>query len=269
MEEKRIDATVAQITPDQVTPGLRSLFRTDGPLAPRCFAVLEGSGHAGRILTDSPADPTWVLVREGYEGVTYLGGQLDSLTLASALTELRQGGDVLVVLAPDDPRLDLLPPDPDLEGWTLDFYDRPAGEGLDDYLHQAPEGCEIRRLDRDLILRTEWGPGDVEFAGGLDAWERGWLGYCLLCADEVVCEATAGPPAIGLREPGVFTHEAHRGKGYATLTVAHLVHEVEALGQRTYWNCSKQNVASAAVARKMGYRIEKEYRWLLWGEKDG
>ena len=93
---------------------------------------------------------------------------------------------------------------------------------------------------------------------------QGYLGYCLMQGDKVLSEATAGPPDMGLREPGVLTQEDHRGKGYATLTVAHLIHEIESLGERSYWNCSKENVASAAVGRKLGYRVEKEYRWLYW-----
>jgi RimJ/RimL family protein N-acetyltransferase len=133
-------------------------------------------------------------------------------------------------------------------------------------LRPIPPGCELVRLDRDLIVRTEWGPHDVQFAGGIEAWEQTCLGYGLLRGNEILCEATAGPPAIGLRELGVFTQREHRGQGYATLTAAHLIREIESLSDRTYWNCAKQNVASAAVARKLGYRVENEYRCLMWHE---
>jgi predicted GNAT family acetyltransferase len=114
-------------------------------------------------------------------------------------------------------------------------------------------------------MRTEWGPNDVRFVGGIEAWEKTCLGYCLMRGDEIVCEATAGPPSLGVHELGVLTQAAQRGKGYATLTVAYLIQELESLGRRTYWNCAKQNGASAAVARKLGYRVEKEYRCMLWG----
>ncbi len=50
------------------------------------------------------------------------------------------------------------------------------------------------------------------------------------------------------------------------MTTARLIHEVEALGGQTYWNCAKQNVASAAIARKLGYRVEKEYRCMVWNK---
>ncbi len=253
-----------QINPNDVTPALRSLFRTDEPQARRCFAVLDGITHAGKIITDDPANPTWGVVWEAGDGTTHLGGRLDSAMLAEVFVNLRKENDVLVGLWLDDPRQALLPPDPYYDGRTLEFYDRPIGSGLDKYLHKIPEGCEIRRLDRSLIMRTEWGPADVEFAGGIDAWEKTCFGYCLMRDNEILSEATVGLPAIGLREPGVFTQEEHRGKGYATITVAHLIKEIETLGDQTYWNCAKQNVASAAVARKLGYRIEKEYRCMAW-----
>ncbi|MCP4537326.1 MAG: GNAT family N-acetyltransferase [Chloroflexi bacterium] len=257
-----------RITSDNVTSALRSLFRTDEPQACRCFALLDGIEHTGKIITDDPANPTWGVVWEACDGVTFLGGRLDPATLARVFANLRKEHGVLVGLWDGDPRHDLLPPDPYYDGRTLEFYDRPIGRGLDAYLRKIPEGCEIRRLDRDLIMRTEWGPDDVQFAGGIEAWEKTRIGYCLMRGDEILCKATVGPPAIGLREPGVFTQKEHRSQGYATITAARLIKEVEALGDQTYWDCAKQNVASAAVARKLGYRIEKEYRCVAW-DKSG
>jgi RimJ/RimL family protein N-acetyltransferase len=84
--------------------------------------------------------------------------------------------------------------------------------------------------------------------------------------EEMLSEATVGPPAIGLYEPGIFTQAAQRGKGYATITIAYLIQEIESRGGNTYWNCAKQNVASAALARKLGYRIKKEYRCMEWNK---
>lgn len=255
-----------QITSDRVTLALRSLFRTDEPQASRCFAVLDGINPRGKILTDHPHDPTWAIVQEPYDGSLYLGGEIDGETFAKVFAMLRQEGDVLIGLWEDDPRLHLLPLDPDYDGRTLEFYDRPAGEGLDPYVRQVPADCMIKRLDRDLIMRTEWGPNDVAFAGGLESWEKSCFGYCLLRDDEILSEATVGPSALGLYEPGVFTQIAHRGKGYGTMTTARLIQEIEARGGRTYWNCAKQNVASAAIARKLGYRVEKECRCMSWNK---
>lgn len=94
--------------------------------------------------------------------------------------------------------------------------------------------------------------------------EQTYIGFGLVIGEQIVAEATAGPPVLGLYEPGVFTQEAYRKKGYGTLVSARLVQAIETLGGQTYWNCARQNIASASIARKLGYRIEKEYRCIAW-----
>ena len=253
-----------EITLNGVTPSLRALLRSDEPQARRCFAVLDGVFEHGRILTDDAENPTWAIVQEPYDGSLYFGGRVQTHIVTEAIAYLRQSGDVLIGLWLDDPRFALLPPHPDYDGRVLEFYDRPLGEELTHLLDPLPADCELRRLDRELVMRTEWGPDDVTAVGGLENWERLCFGYCLLKEGEIVAEAPVGPPALGLYEPGVFTQAAHRGRGYGTLVSARLIQEIEALGAQSYWNCAKQNGASAAIARKLGYRIEKEYRCLLW-----
>ena len=87
--------------------------------------------------------------------------------------------------------------------------------------------------------------------------------------ENILSEATVGPAALGgLREPGVITHEDQRGRGYGTMVSARLVQAIESLGDVTYWNCTKQNVASAAIARKLGYTVEREFRVIAWRKLD-
>lgn len=252
------------ISASDVTPALRALFRTDEPQAPRCFAVLDGIDERGQIFVDAGPQPRWAIVQEPIDNSLYFGGQVDAAIVRTAVAQLRREGDVLIGFWLDDPRMALLPPDPDYDGCTLEFYARPRGEGLEPYLDHLPDRAVLRRLDRELILRTEWGPEDVRAVGGLDVWEKTCFGYCLMRDDEILSEATVGQPALGLYEPGVFTQEAHRGKGYGTITAARLIQEIERMGGQSYWNCAKQNRASAAIARKLGYRVEKEYRCMVW-----
>ena len=99
----------------------------------------------------------------------------------------------------------------------------------------------FNRADLELILRTEWGTGDVDHHGGLDAWEQKCICFCLMRGEEILSEASVGPGVDGLREPGVFTQAVHGGQGYGTLVSAHLVHHLEGLGERTYWSCDAEN----------------------------
>jgi RimJ/RimL family protein N-acetyltransferase len=105
------------------------------------------------------------------------------------------------------------------------------------------------------------------FGSVQQALEWGY-GLCLMHGDELLCEAFAGPAANGIIEIGVETHPHHMRKGYATITCAHLIHEMELQGYITYWNCARDNLPSAALAHKLGYQTEKEYRLLAWFKKD-
>jgi hypothetical protein len=252
------------ITPAQVTPAVRSLFHTGEMQAARCFNVLAGTVPNGKILVDNLPDPHWALVQEATDHCLFLGGNVDASAFAEVFAALRQEGDVLIGMPPGDPRLACFPPDAYYDNQVLEFYDRPAGQGLEPYLRQVPAGCAVRRLDRDLVLRTEWGPADVAFFGGLDGWEKACFGYALMRGDEILSEASVGPAALGCCEPGVFTQKQQRDKGYGTLVTAHLLQEIDAMGLQTYWNCTIQNVASAAIARKLGYRVQKEFRCMAW-----
>ncbi len=253
-----------QITPNQVTNAVRSLFRTDEMAATRCFAVLDGSLPHGKILVDSLPEPRWGLVREAVDNDLFLGGDIDASIFAGAFATLRREGDVVVGMPPGDPRLALFPHDPYNDNRVLEFYDRSPGQGLEAYIQQVPVDCMIHRLDRQLILRTEWGPGDVAFYGGLDRWEKTCFGYVLMGGDEIRSEATVGPPALGCYEPGVFTQEKQRGKGYGTMVTARLVQAIETVGMRTFWNCTIQNLGSIGIARKLGYQVKKEFQCLAW-----
>ncbi len=120
---------MVRITSDQVTSIIRSLFRTDEMAASRCFAVLEGAVSTGKILVDNLVDPQWAIVQEAVDNSLYLGGNIDAPSFAEVFAALRQEGDVLVGMPPGDPRIRYLPPDPIYDGRTLEFYDRPIGEG--------------------------------------------------------------------------------------------------------------------------------------------
>lgn len=94
------------------------------------------------------------------------------------------------------------------------------------------------------------------------------MGYALMRGDEILSEASVGPCALGSYEPGVFTQEKHRGKGYGTMVTARLIQEIEAMGRQTYWNCTIQNAPSIGIARNLGYRTQKAFRCMAWRKED-
>jgi GNAT superfamily N-acetyltransferase len=252
------------ITPSQATTQLVSLFDPHAPAGLRCFSVLAGP-DTGTILTGDPNRPTWAAVWEAGDGTLYFGGAPDESIVGQVVATLRHDGDVLVGFWDGDPLANLLPPDPDYIGSVIEFLDRPAdGAGLEAFRGRLPEGHTIRYGDRALLERCLWYDDTVRRHGSAEAFlEKGRV-VCLMHDDDILCEAYAGPLVMGVRELGVITHEQYRGRGLATITCAHLIYVCEQSGERTYWNCAAMNVASAAVARKLGYQTEKEYQLRAW-----
>jgi RimJ/RimL family protein N-acetyltransferase len=257
-----------EISPEHVTPQLTSLFAPDMPASLRCFAVLAGAEN-GLIMTDTPDRPSWGAVWESGDGTLYLGGALDAPVVSQIITFLRRNGDVLFGFMDGDPVQGLLPPHPGYVGTTLEFLDRPGdGSGLDPFLAPLPAGYEVRRMDADLLAQCIWYADTVRRYGSAEQFLSKGLGMCLLHNGVVASEAYAGPPTLGIRELGAVTREEYRRRGLATITCAHLIRTCEALGDRTYWNCATTNIASASVARKLGYQTEREYRLLAWFKAD-
>ena len=174
---------------------------------------------------------------------------------------------MLIGLWPGDPRWKLLPQGLDFSGFTLDFTDRRPGP-QNKPLPKVPEDCNLHRMDLPLFERSADRSLYLAIYGSAQrALEKGY-GICLTNHHELLCEAFAGPIAQGCVEIGTQTHIDHRRKGYATLTCMHLVLEMERMGYRTYWNCAKDNQASIALARKLGFQTEKEYHLMAWPKID-
>jgi hypothetical protein len=252
-----------EISSGQVTPALESLFpRTGYVVGHRCFGVLAGT-RAGRIFTDDLAAPQWGAVQEHPFDTLFLGGELNAGLVEEICTTLRYDRDVVFGAQPGVPYLDLMPPD-HLDGsLDLDFTNRSPEVDLE-RLARPPDGLHLERIDRDLLARCAWGDLMIEMAGGPDRALMHGLGYCLMRRDMIVSEANAGPAARGVIELGTISHLEHRGRGYATIVSARTALECEQLGYALWWNCEKENRASAAIARKLGFRDEQVYQLLVW-----
>ena len=242
-------------------------FQSQLPANLRCQAVLLGLSP-GKILTDNPERPTWAAVWEAGDGILYLGGKLDSQLLERLIVELRRDGEVLVGFwNPDDPLINLLPTNYDWSGSSYDFLDRPLdGSGLEAYQRPLPAGYAIREIDQNLLEGCLWYEDTLRRFGGSEAFFERGKGFCLLHQGEIISEAYAGSAVMGVRELGAITKPEQRGRGYATLVCAQLVHACELAGERTYWNCATTNLASVAVAHKLGYRTIKQFHWLAWSQ---
>jgi GNAT superfamily N-acetyltransferase len=251
------------LTPDQVTAEHSRLLANDVPVELRRTAVLTGQ-LPGKILTNDPHSPTWVAIWEAGDGTVYWGGALAEGSVQAVVSMLQPQGEVLIPFwTKDDPIVLHLPANPDFEGAAIDFLERDRAVRLDQIMAQLPDGLAVRPADLSLFERSFWYEDNMRLAGSPEAYLATTRAFYLMQGEEMLCEASTGPLIDGVREMGIITHEAHRGLGYATLTCAKLVQACESAGERPFWNCSTRNLASAAVARKLGFVNEKvfEFAW--------
>ena len=255
-----------EISLTQMTPQVRLLFDPKEPAGLRGIAVLDGI-QPGKVFTNNPDNPTWLIVYEKTFGTIYPGGEVSQAVFREVITNLRTENMVLLGLWPADPRWDLVPQDFDYEGRVLDFYDRIQDDRLHILINSLPAGCEFHPLDESLLNRSVNRDLHLTSYDSVATALQNLKGIFLVRGEDIFCEAIAGAEIMGIREMGVNTPEPYRRQGFAAITCAKLIQICEQQGLRTYWNCNKENTASLALARKLGYQPEHEYKLVAWYQK--
>jgi GNAT superfamily N-acetyltransferase len=247
------------------------------------FAVIEGR-CPGHIYVDDRENPRTALLWDHAEGELYLAGEGRDAALGRPLNDcirhrIRPHAGAHL---------------PDLSEYTL--YCDPAAwgnqidvvlEGLTPMAHrrrlytleelrvdwrsQVPEGYRMVRIDEAIFCQEdlkgmdtmkEWVLGDWRSAADFAEQE---LGFCLThgeelvswCASEYTCEPTPGKGKMC--HVGIYTCEAYRRRGFATLVASATVERCLAGGvERVGWHCWEANAASAATAQKVGFALARD-----------
>ena len=235
-------------------PALPGLFDPHIPNNPALWAVFLGR-HAGRALVDDLLIPRQCVVRTDAL-LTYASCGISQDFLGRAIAHFRQSQRLWLVRNQADPSAPsgyrMMP--------RLEFYDYdPHSQVLADLRNQVPTGHELRTIDMELLQRCEWRDDMAFYCGSLENFLRYDLGLCLMQGEEIIVETYASALGSPYAEIGAITHEPYRGKGFAPITVAYLIEALEQRGYHAYWSCDQDNPASARVASKLGFKVEKAY----------
>jgi hypothetical protein len=260
--EDEWDVHLIELDPAENGDRFRHLFDRFWPNSTRIFSTLEGQTR-GRLVTDDPEHPKWAVLHEFSGRSTFIGGSPEPSDVAKAVEVFRQARNVNFLLWPEDERQRLLPDGPDSTGIGTHFWDiSPDGEVITALVNSVPAGCEVVAMDRGLSERSEWREQIIDTAfGTVDRFLEVSFGLCLVRGREILSEAYAIYSACGWVEIGTYTAEAHREKGYSSITCAHLVRGCDDRGLRPYWYTSSLNEASRSVARKLGFRHMRTSRY--------
>jgi RimJ/RimL family protein N-acetyltransferase len=242
-------------------PDASELIRADAPTRPRALAVLDGvlSGYA---WVDDPAAPRSLLVVEDADGTTYAAGALSRDDVRAAMAGLAtKSGDLIFGFAGSNDALrDLVPAEPSWRGEAIDFTDRqPRPDEAERLAAPLTDGARLVSLDRSTLTQTEWYEDTLHAFGTAERWEENGLGYGVMVGESLVAESVAGPRTRDLLEMGVAVREPLRRRGYGTIVSLATARACEELGHRVWWNTNATNVASIAIARRLGFRVERPY----------
>ncbi|OGN94014.1 MAG: hypothetical protein A2Y88_14870 [Chloroflexi bacterium RBG_13_48_10] len=236
---------------------LPGLFDPHVPNNPALWATFSGR-QVGQALVDDLQQPSQCVIRT--EAVlTYASQHVSQDFLAEAIDNFLQAGPIRLIRSQDDPPAPVgcrIHP-------RLEFYDvDPNSTVLADWRSSLPNGYELRLIDRALLKRCLWRDDMAFYCGSLENFLRNGLGMCLMHGEQITVETYASALGSPYAEIGAITHEPFRGRDFATIAVAYLIEALEQRGYRAYWSCDIDNPASAKVARKLGFKVERRYEIL-------
>lgn len=99
----------------------------------------------------------------------------------------------------------------------------------------------------------------VEFWGTYKAFFKNGYGYCCIYNDIVVSCCYSGFVIGNTHCVGIETLEAHRGRKLAQSVTATYLNEGYKRHYNFYWDCMDSNVASIAVAERLGFKHKANY----------
>lgn len=246
-----------EINLSESAEAVRPLFKetvTDGP---RLFSALNHH-HPAVAITDSVDNPHWCVLRSSWFGCTFIGGEIEPHVLGLVIQQLRKIGEILINLS--DPHAVNFPPGTTGIEQRVEFYNRPSDDPSIDYLiASVPSNLKVQPVTRDTFDLCAWQDQLLSLYGTVSNYLDSSIGFLLLDGKQILSEAHAFFWGDTTVEIGVITADDHRGSGYASIVSAYLIRACEERGYSTYWGCNADNPASIAIARKLGYRVEKNY----------
>jgi GNAT superfamily N-acetyltransferase len=133
-----------------------------------------------------------------------------------------------------------------------------------------PPGFTVQRIDAALLSDSRLTNREAVAGEIGSCWnaiesflERGF-GYVMVAEQELVCWCNAEYVSEGKCDIGIETVRQYQGRGLATCAASAFVEHALARQVTPHWDAWKDNLASLAVARKLGFEELAEYS-VFWG----
>ncbi|MBZ0275421.1 MAG: GNAT family N-acetyltransferase [Anaerolineae bacterium] len=236
-------------------------------------AVIEGR-QAGRIFVDDPDHPRTALMTRSYD--YFIAGTVNE-AFRAFIQDTPEEVDIFQRI------YGLVPLSDAWETALLqDLGERVvivprrnftwAGDDLRDVVIAPPEGMRIVALDSALAARVNteiyhYAPLLTYFWGDTDIEKCGQFGYCALSGDVItgVCHSVSvSNTQVNL---GVETAAAFHRRGVGLAVCRATIQHAQRLGLQPTWDADGNNVASVALARRLGFREGRPFTELAAPER--
>lgn len=234
--------------------------------APYIDAVFEGRGD-GRIFVDDPERPGAALLCRTYE--YFVGGDASARSLQRFIQDAPAEPDVFQqfygyvpmtadwqarLLADHGDRLVVIP----RRSFHFDLANRWRTADL---AASPPEDVKLVPIDAALAKRIDddlYG-GIARSWGGYERYASDGFGFCAMVGETLASIAFAIVVSARQTNIDVETAPEYRRRGLAVLTCAAFVTESLRRGLLPTWDSDAANLASAALARRVGFEEEAPF----------
>lgn len=233
------------------------------------FSVLEGR-QKGHVFVDNSSDPQSALIINLAApslacGVAE-GDGLDA-SVQEFLARLPKGHVLTFwTISPDWHRiLSALPAVP-RHRTVFSYQPSSASKTLEaEENKRLPSGFRLERIDEVLAqnLQESLDPWAVDIWGGPEGFARGSVGFCAVRDGRIGSACTAAFIGGGAAEMSIRTDEEFRRHGLGAATCHALIRHCLAHGLRPDWSCNRDNLASVALAEKLGFVRRQEIKGYL------
>lgn len=138
-----------------------------------------------------------------------------------------------------------------------DVFDR---DKLSAYIERLPSEYKIAAIDENLynrILSQEWSRDLCSQFPTYSAFEKNGMSFAVMHNDSIAGGASSYSVYNKGIEIEIDTHKDHRRKGIALACASKLI--LTCLDRGLYPSWDAANMASVALAEKLGYHFDKEY----------
>ncbi|MBO5473403.1 MAG: GNAT family N-acetyltransferase [Lachnospiraceae bacterium] len=122
-----------------------------------------------------------------------------------------------------------------------------------DIHYKVPHHYELREIDVELLSKMEGRITPYFSWDCSEAFLEKGKGYCLISGDDIAAWAFSAAVSDGEIDIGVEVCEKYRHRGLATVVAKAMIQYILSANKVPVWACHCQNIASAALAGKLGF----------------